>query len=672
MARAAPLQAAFDLGEISPLVWGRIDNDNYKRALALCYNFRPLVQGSLTRRGGTKFVVEVKNSNKFTLAQRFEFNTTQAYVLEFGDLYIRFCTDHGQVESAGTPVEVTTPYTEAQLPALRFVQSGDILYIAHPAHAPRKLVRNSATSWSLNTISFLDGPYLPTNVTSTTITPSSTTGSITLTASAALFAATDVGRVIRIKHTNWAWFRVTAFTDSTHVTATAMTTTVASSSATWRLGLWSGTTGYPAACTFFEDRLAWSGSPLAPNRMDASKSGDYENMAPSDAAGTVAADSALSYTYLARTVNTVRWMIDNDKGVVIGTAGAEWMMRPSTSLEAMSPTNISAKRATKSGCADVAPVEMDRSIVYVQRGGRQIREFIYDYNVEGFRSPDVSLSGEHMTQSKIRQMAGAQTPQPTVWMVRYDGQLIGMTYDRDNDVTGWHRHVLGGAADGGNAAVESVAVIPEPGGEYDEVWMIVRRTIGGVTKRYVEYMTKNWEYGDQLKDAFYVDCGLSYEGTPATIISGLDHLEGEMVSILADGAVHPSLQVDGGSVTLHDASSKVHVGFPMTSKMQTLPLEAGAADGTALAKTKRVNKVGVWFLDTVGGKYGQTESDLNLFLSRSDQDFMDAPPPMFTGQLSVLWDGDYDKEARMLIVQDQPFPMTVLAIAPQLVTQDGA
>lgn len=676
MARASPLQAAFDLGEISPFVYGRIDNENYRRALARCENFVPMVQGPVTRRPGTKFVVEVKDSDSFTLLQRFEFSTTQAYVLEFGDLYVRFCTDHGQVVS-GPPVEVVTPYTEAQLPNLRFVQSGDVLYIVHPSHAPRKLIRNSATSWTLTTITFMDGPYLPTNTSAVTLTPSATTGAITITASSATFLSTDVGRVVRILHgSTWGWARITAFTSTTQVSAAVGGTFGATTAQTgWRLGLWSATTGYPSAATFIEDRLAFSGSTIAPNRVDASKTGDYENFAPTSAAGAVASDNALSYTLLARSVNNVHWMTDNDKGIVMGTAGSEWILRPSTSLEALSPTNVSAKRATKNGCAAVAHVDMDRSIIYVQRGGRQIREFIYDFNVEGFRSPDVSIGGEHMTQTGIRQLAGAQIPQPTVWMVRNDGQLIGMTYDRDNDVTGWHRHILGGYSNEEQteaAVVESVAVIPEPGGVYDEVWLVVRRLIGGVTKRYIEYFTKRWEDGDALEDSFYVDCGLTYDGAPATVITGLDHLEGQTVSILADGAVHIPLVVNAGSVTLRQESSVVHVGLPMASRLKTLPWEAGSADGTALGKTKRISRVSFWFMDTVGGRYGARLDRMNTIFARSDQDNMDAPPPLFSGQIGVSWDGGYDYEAPIWVEQTLPLPMTLIGIAPQLMTQDRA
>ena len=320
------------------------------------------------------------------------------------------------------------------------------------------------------------------------------------------------------------------------------------------------------------------------------------------------------------------------------------------------------------GSANVAAVALEKSIIYVQKGGRQIRDYYFDVNAESYVSPDVSRTGEHMTQSGIIQLAPTKTPQPAVWMVRNDGVLVCMTYNKEDRILGWHRHILGGT----DVKVESVCVIQDPTGTFDEVWMIVSRTINGATKRYVEYMTKLWETNDLLKDAFYVDCGLSYSGTPLATVAGLDHLALEHVDILADGARHPPLQVDiTGSITLAIEASTIHVGLPMTSVVKLLPLDAGAADGTALGKTKRIDHGTFWFMDTVGGQYGASLNSLNIFEVRSDQDPMDVAPALFNGPLNIEWDGDYDRDASMFVVQDAPFPMTLLAVGPRLVTQDA-
>src|SRR5690606_21260381 len=183
---------------LSPLLYGRPEIDKYSIGLKTCLNFVPMVQGPVNRRPGTGFVVEVKDSSAFTRIIRFEFNVEQAYVLEFGNLYVRFMKDHGQIVD-GTRVELATTYTTAQLSAIRFVQSTDTLYRVHPAHPVRKIERPAEIRWTITGPVFRAGPYIPTNSTATTLTLSGTTGSATATASAAAginndagFAATDV------------------------------------------------------------------------------------------------------------------------------------------------------------------------------------------------------------------------------------------------------------------------------------------------------------------------------------------------------------------------------------------------------------------------------------------------------------------------------------------------
>ena len=229
MPKATWSQQNFNGGEWSPLMYGRVGIDKYKTSLALCSNFIPQIQGGLTRRPGTRFVTEVKDSTNAVRLVRFEFSITQAYVLEFGNNYIRFCANDGQVLNAGgtAPLEVTTTYLASELNQLSFAQSADTLYIAHPNHPPAKLQRFGATNWQLNTINFYDGPYMPMNTSTTTLTPSGLgPDSVTVTASSIVginndtgFQAGDVGRSIRIKNgAAWGWGTITAVGSTTSVT----------------------------------------------------------------------------------------------------------------------------------------------------------------------------------------------------------------------------------------------------------------------------------------------------------------------------------------------------------------------------------------------------------------------------------------------------------------------
>lgn len=671
--KASPLKDAFNAGELSPLMAARVRIDKYANAFKLGLNVIPVVQGGCTRRDGTMFAAEVKNSASVTRLIPFEFSVEQAYMLEFGNLYIRVFKDNGVVESSpGVPLEIVTPYTEADIPDLKFVQSADVLYLVHRSYAPRRLGRTSDTSWTLTTISFLDGPYLPLNVSSTTLTPSGTTGNITITASAATFAATDVGRVVRIRHSStWGWATITAYTSATQVSATVggkvFGATTASSD--WRLGVWSATTGYPSCAMFFEDRLFYAGNTSYPQRLDGSRSGSYDDFSPSDSDGVVTASHAVSVTLNSSDINLIRWMMDDEKGLLVGTAGGEWIVRPSTFSEALSPTNIAAKRSTSFGSSKYQAVRAGKSTIYIQRSGRKVRELAYVYEVDGFRAPDMTVLSEHITKGGVTFGDYQQEPWGIVWFVRNDGVLIGFTYERDQDVLGWHRHILGGSFGDGDAVVESVAVIPNAAADADELWLIVKRTIDGNTVRYVEYMSGRFDE-DDTTNAFFVDCGLTYDGSPVTTITGLDHLEGQVVSVLADGAVHPDRTVESGSIILVRAASVVHVGLGYVSDIQTLNIEAGAADGTAQGKTKRINRVVARLYKTLGLKYGPSEDKLDVFTFRTSADAMNSPPALFTGDIEINWNSGYDKEGSMYFRQDQPLPFTLLGLFPQVTTQD--
>lgn len=835
MAKVSPLQSNFGSGEFSPLLYGRVDADRYKSGLAKCENFIPSIQGGLLRRPGTVFVKEVKASANATILVPFEFSTQQAYMLEFGDLYIRFYKNNGNIESTpGTPYEVVTPYTSADLSLLKFTQSADVLYLVHPDYAPRKLSRYADTNWVLDTISFEDGPYLTVqnyfsdgvlrHNDSFQLTPSATTGASTITTGPvtpvtgavnngsgliritatnhlyntgdrvriigvtgtveangtwivtvvtantidlqgsafvnafaaggtvtfAPFYSTDVGLIIRIKNgTNWGWGKITTFTNSSTVVVTVDSDFAATTAnKEWRLGLWGSTNGYPTAVTFHEDRLSFTGGPI-PQRVDMSRSGDYENFGPTDADGTIADSHSVSFQLNSNDVNAGRWLSSGEKGLAVGTAGGEWIVRPSSSGEAISPTNISAKRVTSYGCADVQAVYSGKSVLYIQRAGRKIREMGFNFDVDGFVAPDMTLLSEHITAGGVSQLVLQKEPQNLIWAIRNDGALLALTFERDPEQVkvGWSRHFIGGSSDaaGTNSVVESLAVIPSADGTRDELWMIVKRRIDGATKRYVEYLSKLFEDTDAQQDAFFVDCGLTYDvpktitaatqanpvvitsnshgfsngdqvrisevqgmtdlngnsytvanvaantfelsginGTAyaayisggevrklVTTISGLDHLEGETVSICADGAALPDTVVSSGAITLSTASSIVHVGFGYSSDGKLLRPEAGAMDGTAIGKTRRIHRAAFLLHRTLGMKLGMSFDALDELTFRTSADPMTRAPALFTGTLSERLEADYDFDNQVCFRQDQPLPCTVLAIALQLVTQDA-
>lgn len=678
MPRVSPLLSNVNSGEWSPLLHQRKDLERHRNAASLMQNFIALREGPFTRRPGSRYV-NATRLDKIGRLLRFEFSTEQAYQIEATDQRFRFYRNKALIESSpGVAVEVTTPYLEAALARLNWNQSADTVYLWHPDHAPRKLTRASHVSWSIGAVEFLDGPYLAKNVTDTTLAASGTTGSVTVTASAIVginngvgFLATDVGRHVRMQTGAQAgWGKITAHTSPTQVTVSivkALATT--SATADWRLGAWSDTTGWPTCGTFHEQRLWAANTRTQPQTVWGSVTADFENMQPTtygaSPAAAVVDDSAITYTLDSDTVQSVQWL-SGGSVLTIGTASAANVARGGGVDAALTPSNVQMKPSGSKGSAAIRPVRVDETVLFVEAKRRGVFQIAFSFEADGYQAQDASLLARHMLRPKVKEMAYMAEPWSTIWACLDNGALIACTYLPAQNVTGWHRHPLGG-----DGKVLSVSVIPGDG--QDEVWLLVERTIDGQVRRYVEVIENEFwpDDEDDKAGAWFVDCALSYDGAPATTISGLEHLVGETVQILSDGAVHPSRVVSpAGQIVLDRPASRVIAGLPYVSRYRSLDLEAGAADGTATGKSKRVHRVSVAFWSTLGARLigGNTTEEIQFRLPSHP---MDASPPLFTGLKRVPFPGGWETEAIITIEQEQPLPCTVLAIAPRLTANDG-
>lgn len=765
MPKVSTIQNNFGAGEFSPLLNGRSDVKRYKQGLDTCLNYAPTIQGGLIRRSGTKFVNEVRFSAQKTRLVPFRLTSNKTYMLEFGHFYFRIYDDNALLVS---PLFVATVYSESQIFEFSYVQRTNEMYFAHPDVAPQKLFNNgSTTHWSFSSLDYVGGPWLNLNNTTTTMTPSAAGGSITITASAAAginedtntpgFQTTDVGRLIRYKPNStadWGYAEITARASTTSITALVLDTLAGTAaSGFWQLGTWSDTTGYPNSVVFHEDRLGFAGNALYGERVDLSETGNYDRFYPSENDGSVLATHALNFSLNATDVNAIQWLLSDEKGLAAGTLGGEWLIQPSNQTAALSPSDITAKRSTTYGSGGVDAVQISRSAIFVQRSDRKIRELRYYFDVQGFNSEDLTVLSEHITESGIKILAVQNTPQPTVWGVRNDGTLIGLTYERTSDSfkAGWHRHTIGGVSDaaGTQAIVESIAVAPSSDGARDEVWLVVQRYVDGAVVRHIEYITPEFEDTVEQKDAFFVDSGLTYDD-PKTIsgatqadpgvitatshgfldgnkvlisdvlgmtelngnsylvanktthtfeltdllgvdldttgftvyvsggevrkyvttVSGLTHLEGEIVDILADGAVQPTKTVSSGAITLSESATTVHVGLGYNSDAKLLRADAGAADGTSFGKTRRTNRIGIMFHRSLGLKVGFSFDDLTELTFRKSSDTLSRAVPLFTGIESYQVDADYNFENQFCFRQDQPLPSIILAIMPQMHVMD--
>lgn len=475
-------------------------------------------------------------------------------------------------------------------------------------------------------------------------------------------------------HPGYAVFLITGFNSATSVNVTlqskwSIPTDYVSdtpTSGTWRykFARWSSSKGWPDLVTFFRNRLVAARS--VDQAIDFSVSADYENFQNTDF-GTVTADMAISATVAAdQEYNALSWLSSADQ-LLIGGAGGEFVCGEQTTNDVFGPDNIKIVKQSGYGSRSIDAISAGNAVLYVQKGGRQLMEMSFNLASNDFDSDDKSVVAEHLMIGGLIQTAFQKETDSIVWAVRADGLLLSFTYSPKQQVYAWAQQPIGGT----DVAVESVCVLPAPTLDRSELWLIVKRTINGVTKRYVEYMERPFRAGDDQSSAFYVDAGLTYSGTPATTISGLDHLEGQTVSILTDGAVHPDRTVSGGAITLQQSRSVVSVGLACTCRLVTERIDAGAADGTAQGKTKRINKLVMRFYNSLGGSYGPQDGPYDDLLTRSSANNMDEAVTLLTGDTDILdFPGDYDLDGVVDYVNVQPLPVTLIAIMPQLITQD--
>lgn len=431
--------------------------------------------------------------------------------------------------TASKIVELTTPYTTAQLPNLQITQNADTMYIANINHATRLLTRTSATSFTLNAQTFTHPPFEDENTSSTTLTPSATTGSgITITASASTFVSTDVGRYVRIDQSSDFGFAViTAYTSGTSVTADVEDDFVSTTGqATWRLGAFSDTTGYPSAVTFYEQRLVYGGTTIQPQRLFFSKSGDFDNFKT----GT-SADDALLYTIGSQDVNLIRYLVGMQDQLLVGTFGGNFVVKSGQNNEPITPTEISVRSADGIGSENQIPILRNNEVIFTERGKRTLRAFAYTLTKDAFGSGDLNLLSEDITIGGIKQIA-FQTGRPEIiWCAKENGELIGLTYKPEQEVRGWHRHKTRVGDE-----IVSVASLPRSG-QFDQIWVGVKRTINSTTKYYIEFMEDPVDYAqpaefftgvnnrdddmtmfinrlyEQQREYMHLDSALTYDGS---------------------------------------------------------------------------------------------------------------------------------------------------------------
>lgn len=425
-----------------------------------------------------------------------------------------------------------------------------------------------------------------------------------------------------------------------------------------------GTGNYPRCVTFIEQRLAFASTTNDPQAVWMSQSANYENFGYSSPAK---ASDAVTFRVKSRQINEIRGMIAL-KGLMLLTSGAEWVVSGGSQSDAITPSSIKIDNQGYRGAARVQPIVVGNTVLFAQARGGVIRDFSYEFAQDSFVGKDLTVLARHLFEGKeIKAWGYAQAPYSVIWVVLDDGSLVSLTYMKEHEVWGWTRH-----QSGADAVFEDVAVIAE--GTEDVPYFLVRRTIDGTTKRYIEQL--HTRAFDDVEDAFFVDCGLTYTGSAATIITGLDHLDGQEVVALANGNVVRGLTVGtvtgGIGVVLPNAATKAHVGLPMDALLETLNLDLGQVNGlgTVQGRTKSIAQVTLRVEKTRGifvGPYDGARDSVHLveYKQRATEAWSDAIQ-LYTGDVQITTPWDWNTNGRTVVRQFDPLPMTILAIMPDV------
>lgn len=722
MAKLSLIQTNFTAGELSPLLLGRVDIARYQNGVKRLENALVAVQGGAMRTWGTEFITEVKDSAKQVRLIPYVFNRTQAYVIEFGDKYCRIYNNNGEYLA-----EIESPYNEDVLFSLNYVQGADTMFIAHPDTPIYRLRRVTEKDWTLAPAPFITEPYdevgeypdtqitidatkktattavaywlaadkgrfinygtgiaeitavLGANVVNinivtpfsvsvlpakewqldgsplATITPSiaSTTdpiyagSTVTLTLSANGFRLSDVGKYIRITSSTKSLYKIDRFNSAVSVTATCITKPESKASApaySWSLlsTVWGGKYGYPSAVTLFEQRLFCGGTKERPQTIWMSKIAEYLNFQLS-----TEDDDAAAFNMSSDQINNILHLSQAKKPIVL-TYGGEFSLSGSATKAAITPTNITIANESAYGCNHVKPARIGNELIYMQRGGTKLLGMGFDASRDAFTSQNLSILSEHVTESGIVEMAYQQEPYSILWLVRNDGQIATMTIDKDQDVIGWARQITDGC-------YKSIITLPSTDGTIDEVWCIVERKIGGQAVKYIE----------RFKQAIYTHSSKTFTNEQGQkLFTGLDHLEGKTVDIVADGTVFQPRVVANGQIEIERTAKHVVIGLPYSTQIELLDFEVQGALGTSQGNKTRTGEVVLRLKDTIGCK---VNGDYIAF-RQLGQNVLDQPTESFTGDHrleSLGWNNT------ITIEQDQPLPFYLLAVIRKVTTNDG-
>lgn len=686
MPKTMIVQTSFNAGELSPHMAARTDQGRYVAGCRSLKNMLVLPHGPAYRRPGTEYMGEASRAASQGAARLipFVFNTSQTYVLEVTHKCIRFWHKQGLITDINNAaLTLATPYAGEHVNSLRFCQSADVLYMVSPHYPPHRLERRSHTNWSIVPLAF-QASQEPPELTSLVVTGSAqreyayvvtavnnetdeeSLPCLVKTCMAASSLNTGNYTTLSWKEADnareYRIYRGDAGVGNYGLIgrATGTSYTDRGQAADFSVGapqskaVFTKEGSYPMTVQFYQQRLCFGGALEAPQTIWTSRSGNYHNM---NISYPLQADDACTVTIAAERVSQINWMLGG-KTLLVGTEDGEWSISGYGS-EPLAPNSCQVERYGSYGSASLPAITLGDTVMYVQRGGRVVRELRYALDSDSYASTNLSLLAEHFFLGRrIVDWVWQQSPHSVLWCVLDNGTLVGLTFIREHSVVSWHRHETQGF-------VEAVTVIP--GEEDDELWLLVRRTRNlqnGESESFlsVERLAPMFR-SDKAEDAFFVDCGLTWRGAPVTRLVGLHHLEGKEVQLLANGMVLPPRVVQNGAVTLDFPASVVHVGLGYTSDIIPMMTEPVEFQGKSLGMARRVGRVRLALYDSLGGQVGAEGGSMRPLLLRTVRQPLGSSSELYSGEHSVLVDAVISTRGGVCFRQAEPLPFTLTAVS---------
>ena len=675
MARVTQYQSNFTVGEIDPLLLGRIDIQQYASALEKAQNVVVLPQGGFERRPGLRFMLDISShlGESFTTLDGirlipFEFSTTQSYMLAFVKNTTSntrmFVFANGQqitnINGSGNDYLVCA-LGDIDLDRMYFTQSADTLILVHEDMSPKSIVRGGSNStWTFSTISLTSPKHafsLSSSNPSATITPDAVDGTVNITASSSVFNGSHVDQYINVLN-GFGRARIVEQPSSTEVKVVTefpfFEKDVAIASGSWELeqgyeDVFSSTRGFPRTCTFHEGRLFFGGSKSLPNALFGSKIGDFFNFKTHEALD----DDALFVTIATDSVNAITAM-RSGRDLQIFTTDAEFFV-PQADLDPITPSNLVVKNATRRGSKEgIKPVSAEGGTLFIQREGKALREFLFSDVDLNYQANNISLLSSHLLKSPRSMALRVATSTD-------DGDLLLITNDTDGSMGVFSilrsQNVVAPSEFITDGKFLDVAV------DITDIYVVTERTINSATKRYIE----------MFDDQRTTDCNIQYfsgatspdQSLPGnTTCSNLSHLEAKTVNVVRDNFVLTDKTVSSGAITIDEApTSFVEVGLPYTVEVKTLPAEPKLSSGVVVSRKRRI-------LEATPVLDRTQDVAINGFqcVLESFPYTLGSAPTTFTGRKRIAPLLGYSDTAQLTFTQTQPLFATVLGVEYKLST----